>query len=363
MTLAIALALVLLCATVRPDPPFVARLVVNAAHIHARPEVSAPAIGIIREGDEVRVLGWTSDCTANAAWALLDGEGAVSAALLAPTSSAEPASPVQYSYGRVGPGGAAVFAAPEDGARRIAYHRAGQDLAFVEEPELAVRGWLKRPRHGGFVRARAIRPMTASAFHGERDPVLPIGFFLKDLDGAHRHDRGTVIEERDGIVRLEGGSFPRRVIRIARRRAMPEALPADARWVHVSLREQTLVAYEGSTPVYATLVSTGLAVHPTPRGLFSVWYKAIYMPMHGDPPEPYFVDEVPFVQFIKKGVALHGTFWHERFGRTASHSCVNLSIADAAWLFAWAPPTLPPGWHEIEPAVAKRTALWVLIES
>jgi lipoprotein-anchoring transpeptidase ErfK/SrfK len=275
------------------------------------------------------------------------------------------------------------------------HRRAGIDLAFLEDDELLARGWLARPS-GGFVLVSEIRLATASLFQGERDPVLPLAFVIRDEAEAHRYDRMRVIEEQGSRVGLDSthvdsiegreatlsgdaalprrsGSIqrevdmemitlPRNAVRIARSRSMPAGLPSDAAWVHVSLREQVLVAYEGPRAVYATLVSTGLAEHPTPRGLFRVWHKERHAPMHGDPPEPYFVDEVPFVQYFSKGIALHGTFWHDRFGRRASHGCVNLSMADAEWLFDWAPPLLPSGWHAIEPEAAKRSSLWVLVE-
>jgi lipoprotein-anchoring transpeptidase ErfK/SrfK len=153
-----------------------------------------------------------------------------------------------------------------------------------------------------------------------------------------------------------------RVRPIAYARLRPRAIASTAKWVHVDLARQLLTAYEGDRLVYATLVSTGRPPHTTPTGRFRVWYKAIHSPMHGEPDDPYYVDEVPYVMFIRKGIALHGTFWHDRFGHRMSHGCVNLSIADAAWLFAWAPPTLPDGWHAIEPEPAGRPTLEVLIE-
>ena len=53
-----------------------------------------------------------------------------------------------------------------------------------------------------------------------------------------------------GLALKERGAF-------ARPRP-PEVGPAD-KWVHVDLREQVLVAYEGDRPVFATLVSAGNA--------------------------------------------------------------------------------------------------------
>ena len=50
--------------------------------------------------------------------------------------------------------------------------------------------------------------------------------------------------------------------------------------------------------------------------------------------------------------ALHSAFWHNGFGHPRSHGCVNLAPDDARWLFEWAGPTLPRGWHAIFPTDA-----------
>ena len=54
---------------------------------------------------------------------------------------------------------------------------------------------------------------------------------------------------------------------------------------------------------------------------------------------------MPFVQYFHEGYALHAAYWHDDFGHTHSHGCVNLSPKDAAWLFKWTDPHLPSGWH------------------
>ncbi len=108
-----------------------------------------------------------------------------------------------------------------------------------------------------------------------------------------------------------------------------------------------LVAYEGETPVYATLVSTGLAIHPTKTGVFRIFAKTIHSTMRGHGWADYVAEEVPWVLHFYQGQALHGTYWHDQFGIVKSHGCINLSMADARWLFAWLPPALPAGWHTI----------------
>ena len=63
----------------------------------------------------------------------------------------------------------------------------------------------------------------------------------------------------------------------------------------------------------------------------------------------YSVEDVPYVQFFSKGVALHGAYWHDLFGQRHSHGCVNLSVPDAKFLFDFANPDLPVGWSAVHP--------------
>ena len=51
--------------------------------------------------------------------------------------------------------------------------------------------------------------------------------------------------------------------------------------------------------------------------------------------------------YFQGSYALHAAFWHDRFGAVRSHGCVNLAPADAHFLFRWAGPVLPNGWHGV----------------
>jgi lipoprotein-anchoring transpeptidase ErfK/SrfK len=105
------------------------------------------------------------------------------------------------------------------------------------------------------------------------------------------------------------------------------------RWIDVNLSAQTLTAYEGNTPVHRAVVSTGLPSTPTPVGQFHIWVKLRYDDMAGP---GYYLRDVPYVMYFYKDYGLHGTYWHNNFGRPMSHGCVNLSNGDAGWLFNWA---------------------------
>src|SRR5204863_6795328 len=118
------------------------------------------------------------------------------------------------------------------------------------------------------------------------------------------------------------------------------ARPADssAKWVSVDLYEQVLIAYEGDTMVFATLISSGLTQFQTNIGVFKVWRQSKTTPMSGAMGQPdfYSLPSVPYVMFFDNDISLHGTYWHDGFGFKHSHGCVNMSISDAHWLYDWA---------------------------
>jgi hypothetical protein len=137
-----------------------------------------------------------------------------------------------------------------------------------------------------------------------------------------------------------------------------EVGPRDA-WLDVDLASQTLIAYVGDEPRFATLVSTGFALAgsplATPTGVFHIRSKHAIVRMDNlehTGVEPYAYD-VPLTQYFSDGKALHAAPWHDRFGHARSHGCINLSPRDAAWLFAFTTPGLPPGAPEVQSTAAR----------
>jgi len=68
--------------------------------------------------------------------------------------------------------------------------------------------------------------------------------------------------------------------------------------------------------------------------------------------EEFELKDIPYVQYFQEGYALHAAYWHDDFGIPRSHGCINLSPADAKWLFQWTVPQLPRGWHSVRSAVS-----------
>lgn len=210
------------------------------------------------------------------------------------------------------------------------------------------------PRRGGPITdlpAGLLRAMPAPRF------VFPEGgrpkkdgeferYSAVDLTGKTRDD---LWETHDGGW-IRSGSF----VTIEHRTSFPSfAEDAAKKWIDVSISDQILIAYQGMRAVYVAEVSTGLGGGSDPektlatvRGTFTIKSKHVTATMSGSAQaDPYELADVPYVQYFFESYALHGAFWHNNFGRVQSHGCVNLSPADAAWLFEWTDPVVPAQWH------------------
>ncbi len=186
------------------------------------------------------------------------------------------------------------------------------------------------------------------------DGSFKAGTALADREGVKLTGQakpGGFLESRDGSWVLEASMRT-----LHPRDSYPSFATGDRKWVDISIKQQTLVAYSGRKPVYATLISSGRAglgdpeeSESTPRGTFMIYQKELSSTMDGDEDkgDSYSLRDVPFVQYFHKGYALHGTYWHDDFGKVRSHGCVNLAPKDAAWLFEWTDPSVPEAWHGV----------------
>ena len=121
---------------------------------------------------------------------------------------------------------------------------------------------------------------------------------------------------------------------------LPVSRPVDVdteRWISIDLYEQVVIAYEGVTPVFATLVSSGMSEWQTNEGVFHVYVRFPETRMAGayNQPDFYYLEDVPWTMYYDDQIALHGAYWHDGFGYRKSHGCVNLTITDAHWLYQW----------------------------
>lgn len=200
-----------------------------------------------------------------------------------------------------------------------------------------------------FVRSKQARHYVKNA-QGNIVPEDKLGYRVAlPLSGkTFRSGGATLLETRHGTYVRED-----QVVRIDPAEKMPSWATAGQKWIDVSILKQSLVAYEGTKPVYVTLVSTGAdglgdpkKTHSTIQGVFRIHTKHVSVTMDGDDVGDEFdLRDVPFVQYFTEGYALHAAYWHDDFGTPRSHGCVNLAPRDAAWLFEWTSPDVPKDWH------------------
>jgi len=163
------------------------------------------------------------------------------------------------------------------------------------------------------------------------------------------------IQKGRHFVELEGGKWiaDDEVVRVDVARKMPGWANEGEKWIDINVTHQVLVAYEGTKPVYATLVSTGEAglddpktTRATKRGIFRIHTKYVTATMDSRVVgEEFELRDVPYVQYFTEGYALHAAYWHDVFGQPKSHGCINLAPEDARRLFSWTEPRVPAGWH------------------
>ncbi len=191
-------------------------------------------------------------------------------------------------------------------------------------------------------------------------PTYEIDLDTKKTKPAHAVDVFTALPLTGKEIEVAGihysetrdGVWVKNIhVRITRPGPPPADIGPNERWIDVNLKEQTLVVFEGSRAVYATLVSSGKQStekdkdHRTPTGQFRIREKHVTTTMDGDGTAagdlPYSIEDVPYVMYFQGSYALHGAFWHRNFGIQMSHGCVNLAPLDAKWVFLNTNPHCP----------------------
>ncbi|MEQ8672061.1 MAG: L,D-transpeptidase family protein [Aggregatilineales bacterium] len=114
---------------------------------------------------------------------------------------------------------------------------------------------------------------------------------------------------------------------------VPPAPTATGRSIVVDTNAQRIYAYENGEMVHTHLTSTGRSQTPTVLGDYNIYVKYTATDMRG---ADYYLQDVPYTMYFYQGYGIHGTYWHNSFGRPMSHGCVNLPIDEAEWFFNFA---------------------------
>lgn len=218
---------------------------------------------------------------------------------------------------------------------------------------------------GEFVHPDDIKITQQSTFRGvevTRQPTRPFGWvvvrdFLPSVaPGAEPDERLAkmkrydfievfdAVEADDGWIWYnigDGRWINQQNVSLVDVDARPEGVGENDLWTEIDLYEQTIAAYEGDRLVFATLISSGLNRWPTYEGLFNVSIENRFQETKMGGAEGkvdyYLVEDVPHTMYfdLRNEIALHGAYWHDRFGYKHSHGCVNMPPQDSEWLYYW----------------------------
>ncbi len=331
----------------------------------------------------------TSTFTANAACEMDTACGSLKPVPLAP-ASAPPVLPslVPYVYAQTTVPSVSVYADPGDESVGIAPIRVyGTGFVWLSladpTPILVNSQFWYRVNPDGYVHAESLKVFQPSSFQGvalTATPDKPMAWVVygtrtSTSPGAQPNKNSAPLARYTAVTiqdQKQVGEWTwykvgdsqwvdQRQLGVVRASTRPASVGPNDKWIDVNLYEQTLAAYEGDRMVYATLISSGLPQWPTPPGLYQVWAKVTDWKMSGRDglPDYYYLEDVPWILYFNKGVALHAAYWHDKFGAPHSHGCVNLSPQDAKWLFDWATPN--PGSSAWTLSTADNPGTWVWV--
>ena len=383
-------------------------------------DVGAPSLGILRAGSHVaRSAEPVSRAGCSGGWYAIRPRGFVcvgreatldlnhptlAAMALAPKLDA----PLPYTYARTRVETPLFERQPghEDAVREVGKLRRRAGMAVVgswkaRDPS-GTETRLALLTSGRFVRASDLEAAKPSEFSGVelgKHGELPFAFVVKRgvrtfrLEGSEA-EKGDLLEYHsklpltgrfrslgqikywafDAVKAKAGRAGDELWVRhqdvtvVQKRTVFPDFVRDDTRWLDVSVVTGTLVAYEGKTPLFATLVSVARELpassgdtatasdgpRPLPLGTFTVVSKALTS-LGKEPAsfgEPFEVQDAPWALELSSGQLLHGAYWHDRFGIEHGAGNVALSPEDAARVFRFIGEALPAGWHAAAIAAA-----------
>jgi lipoprotein-anchoring transpeptidase ErfK/SrfK len=264
---------------------------------------------------------------------------------------------MKYRYGLVSDPAAKVYVNIEDAVMQTGnYGHLPNAPAYVAIGDEAVRDG-KTYYHNplGWMSADDVQLVTPSALRGIRltRPVdFRFGWVLAEMQSVNAagtpirtYSRYEIVHEVPAVAEKPGYFaigpdewLPDEAVAVTGSRVPEDAGAGVCRFLYVDLSEQTLRAYDNCQLEFATLVSTGKDARWTFTGRFTILNKLENTRL--TPPEGsisvYYLQGVPNFMSYAAEVGFHGAYWHDDFGTPVSHGCVNLSPADAQWLYEWA---------------------------
>lgn len=299
------------------------------------------------------------------------GGAALAGTALPPLPPRDQAARAGARLGRIADWSVRVHTEPDLRAPTVRYHRRDDVIAYFEEVEAEGLNphnpiWFRVI--GGYIYSSSVQPvevhlntplqhLPAEGLWGEisvpytdarhtpspdayRSYRLRYSSAYRIVEAVWGTDHRLWYQLRDNLVPGRRQYVPAEHVRPV----FPEDLKPISRHVRdkrieISLADQLLTAFEGDEPVLVTHISGGTGGgRATPRGHHHIEFKSPSRHMVGD---DFDLPGVPFDSYFWGSVAIHGTYWHNDYGRPRSHGCVNVPSEAAKWLFRWTTPVVP----------------------
>ena len=223
-------------------------------------------------------------------------------------------------------------------------------------------------------------PTTNSWVEARIDEGLPVRLYYKQvfwIDQIKQDDAGRTLYRANpnyygGVDMLwaEGEAFRP----ISEEEVSPISPDVEDKKIYVDVANQTLSCFEGNEEVYFCRVSTGALYDylgsrvdhwETPPGKHIITRKYFSLQMSGGTTGAGY--DLPGIGwsiiFATGGVAIHSTFWHNNYGDTMSHGCVNVTPEDAKWIFRWSNPYTAYDPGAIDVTVTGENSTGVIVET
>lgn len=207
----------------------------------------------------------------------------------------------------------------------------------------------------GWMSSEDVQLVTPSTFRGillTREVDFRFGWVLKETESLNAtgtpirtYSRYEIVHEvpaeaeKPGFIAIGPDEWlPLDSLALTSPQVPEEAGTGTCRFIHVDLSAQIVRVFDTCKLVFATLVSTGKNPAWTYTGQFPILNKVEFTQLTrpNQSISDYYLQAVPYFMTYNYNLGFHGTYWHDDFGSPVSHGCINLSTADAKWLYEWA---------------------------
>jgi lipoprotein-anchoring transpeptidase ErfK/SrfK len=207
----------------------------------------------------------------------------------------------------------------------------------------------------GWMKGADLQDLTPSKFTGillTREVSFRFGWVLADVQSVNAagvsiqaYTRYQVVHEvpaatqKPGFIAIGADEWlPEDKVALITPQLQVDAGANVCNFIAVNLAMQTMTVYDKCKLVFATLVSSGKNSWTFQGNDFHILYKVEYSSI--TPPDwstsKFYIEGLPYFMTYSGDFGFHAAYWHDNFGIAASHGCINLSPADARWLYHWA---------------------------